>query len=308
MGEKKEKLKVEDLKQIIQSQNNNKGKRLDDFNNPYEELKELRIENKKLQAIVDMYRTKRAKFYKTRNSILAYVVLLSSILCGIKIKNNYDENKLTKKETSIEKQLNKKIRNFNLVEILGGKVKNPQDIKLGTVLEDYIGMDLDDKKVSLLNDLSEVASIKYQLDSENLNGANDFLSKYCVYFLSEYISNTIYIDNPELENYNINIQDGYLYANGKYQMNSELFNSYSLGEDAYEYILYRDEFEITVDDLDSAIDTCLKATCYDVLLNQEEEKLDFSVSRLAKECDYQLPLTRKYQKDYCELPKQKVKN
>lgn len=302
-------LKVDDLKEIIHSQHRNiKTFSLEEYNHLYCKLEELQLENKHLQNIVEMYRDKRDRFCRFRNRALFCIVSGLLIFQGAKFIKKQEEDKITQQIIAVEKQLDKEIKNFNLTEILGKDVKEPQNIKLGTVLEDYIGIDLDDTKVALLNKLYGVSSVKYQLDSGDSKIVTDGSIKYHIYFISNHISDIIYMDNPELENYRINVQDGYLYANGEYQMNSELFNSYSLGEDAYQSILFGDKLEITVDDLDSAIDTCLKATCYDVLLDYEEEKLDFSSSRLAQEYDYQLPPAMESKKDYCESPKVKVKS
>ena len=302
-------LKVNDLKEIIHSQYGNiKTFSLEEYNHLSGELKELQLENKHLQNIVEMYRDKRDRFCRFRNQTLFCIISGLLLFQGAKFIKKQEEDKITQQIIAAEKQLDEEIKNFSLTEILGKDVKEPENIKLGTVLEDYIGIDLDDTKVARLDELYGVSSIKYQLDSGDSKVLTNTLTKYCIYFISDHINDIIYMDNPELENYRLNMQDGYLYANGEYQMNSELFNSYSLVEDAWQCILYGDELDITIDDLDSAIDTCLKATCYDVLLDYEEEKLDFSLSRVAKEYDYQLPSVMESKRNYCESPKVKMKS
>lgn len=299
-------LKVNDLKEIIHSQYGNiKTFSLEEYNHLSGELKELQLENKHLQNIVEMYRDKRDRFCRFRNRTLFCIISGLLLFQGAKFIKKQEEDKITQQIIAVEKQLDEEIKNFSLTEILGKDVKEPENIKLGTVLEDYIGIDLDDTKVALLDGLHDVSFVKYQLDSGE---KKSFCDMMCLDSISGQIKMIIYMDNPELENYIINIQDEYLYANGEYKMSDELFISYSLGIDASDSMWREKEFEVSADELDFAIDTCLKATCYDVLLDYEEEKLDFSLSRVAKEYDYQLPSVMESKRNYCESPKVKMKS
>lgn len=306
--EEKNDLKVADLEKLIRSRHNSEDKYI------IEENRELQAENKHLQDIVEMYRDKSERFRRFRNKAIAVIISGILLFQGKNILEKYEEDKIAQEEakiaaqvTSNEMQLDEEIKNFNLVDILGDDVKAPQNIKLGTALENYVGFDLDDKKVERLDTLSSVSKIKYLLDSGNPNVLTNTSCKVCVSFIYDYIRDIIYSDNPELNNYYINIQDGYLYANGEYIMNSELFYSYSLGEDVSNWFLYGEDFGITIDELDLVIDTCLKATCYDVLLYHEKGKLDYSLARIAKEYDYQLPPANNIKNDRCEVAKVKEK-
>lgn len=300
MNEKENKdLKIDDLKGMIRSRHEEEY--------ILDEYRELQAENEHLRNIVEMYRDRSESFRHFSNKALALTVAGILIFSGKNMMEKYKEYKTAQQVISNEKQLDEEIRNFNLVDILGDNVKEPRNIKLGTVLEDYVGFDLDDKKVERLDTLSSVSEIKYLLDSGDPKVVTNTSCKACVYFISDYISSIIYRDNPELDNYIINIQDGFLYANGEYIMNSELFYSYSLGDDAYDWFVFGEEVGITEDELNSVIDTCLKATCYDVLLDHEEKRLDYSLSRIAKEYDYQLPIPNSSKIGVCEAPKVKEK-
>lgn len=307
MANKKEdgELKVDDLKEIIRSRHEKEKENLSNvYNDIYPEFEKLQSENKLLQDIVQLYRDKRIKFNRFKNQTLIILLLGFALFQPGKTVNKCEEGRISKKVTSAERQLDTAIANFDLTDILGDDVEKPGNIKLGTLLEDYIGIDLEDKKVALLDDLGQVSEVKYQLDCGNQTFAHD---DYCLYSISDHIGDIIYIDNPELANYKINIKNGYLYADGEYRMNEELFNSYSLGYDATKSIFLDEKLEITTEDLNSVINTFLKATCYDVLLDHEEKKVDFSLSRIAGKYDYQLPPVNSLRKDVSKLSKVRVK-
>lgn len=304
--ETKNELQVEDLKKMIRSHQEEEKRTtlIEDYLELFHQFMVVKEENDELKKEVRMYRNIKKNIHKATNRFVLLTLSVALISTTGKFLRKYREYNESKKVASIEKQLNKEIRDFNIAEILGYDVKEPWNIKLGTLLETYIGIDLDDEKVSQLNRLSDVSFAKYQLDSGNQMSLFD---EECTYSISKQIRDIIYMDNAELENYNINIEDGYLYANGEYRMNNELFNSYSLGVAVFNSMWQNEELMLTEDNLNYAINTCLKATCCDVLLDNEEKELDFSLARIAEEYDYQLPPPN-HRNDRCEIPNVKVKS
>lgn len=294
-------LRFHQLQRMVQNRNK-ELKKQDFIHQLQEENKLLQQELEKNQGELDeCYDYHKQGFRMSVRFLIIYCLVAGLGITGIGKYKKYQEEK---KVAPLEKQLDAEIEDFDLSKILG-KVTEEEvfSAPLGSLLESYLGIDLEDEKVEKLDNIGGlIAFDKYRLDTGD--SLDYSISAGRIY---SYIDDVIYYDNPELAHYQINIEDGYLYANGKYKIVDPLLRQYFLTID-YIKSMYDDAslWEDTKEELDLMIDTCLKVTCYDVLLDSEEAELDLSLSRLARENDYQFPPAINSSHEVCDAVKIKT--
>lgn len=238
------KLKVDDLKKII-------NKRRIDVNN-----------RKTLE---------RKKFIGKRIvlSVTTSFIAMAAVVGGYNVKMKLVKENINSKN----KKINSLIKNINLV---GDDEIN--SIKLGTELENYLDLDLDDEKVEEIDKYGELAILKFKLDEYGTSDgykdlykddlADDLTS------IGKCMKNLIYLDNQDIKygNYNITFEtfedDAYIHADKLYKVSDDLLKQTIK---AYCHLDKREtKLQNNIKEYDYLIDGILKLALSDIYLNDNK--------------------------------------